>query len=127
MSTPDTFEVVEDSDASVAELLVIAGDLVEWVGGRIEHLMIGRDSVGVHVSCQRDAEHLARILSLGVVTDFPPEDGSRGFTVWSSGPWAGPRFSVACAAAVLARPVRAFPPCEPWWLDCDDGLASVVA
>ena len=114
--------VVEDG--SVRELLQIAGDLVEWIDARIDCLTVGRDSVCLHVTSQADAELLARMLSLGIVTEHPDEDGARGFTVWSSGVWDGPRFSVTCAADVLVRPVRAFPPCGPWWLNLDDGTGA---
>jgi len=124
MSAAVTGEVVERSDASIVELLSIAADLVEWVGGRVSYVAVGCSSVGVHVDSQADAEHLARILALGTVTDFPADADGHGFTVWSADGWPGPRFAVHCAAE-LVRPVRAFPPVEPWWLSLgDDGAEA---
>jgi len=101
-----------------AELLQVAGDLVEWVGGRVGYLALGRTCVSVHVDSKADAEHLARLLSLGEVTEYPPEDHARGFTVWSSMSGVEPRFAVHYSGE-LVRPVRAFPPTEPWWGDLD--------
>ncbi|WP_159795425.1 hypothetical protein [Puerhibacterium puerhi] len=123
MSAALTGEIVERSDASMAELLTIASDLVEWVGGRATYVAIGSNSVGVHVRTQADAELLARLLSLGSVTDYPPDAGSHGFTVWASEWGPGLRISVYCAAD-LVRPVRAFPPAEPWFDLDDDGAEA---
>ncbi|MCZ2260984.1 hypothetical protein [Isoptericola sp. QY 916] len=102
-----------------AELLQVAGDLVEWVGGRVGYLALGRTCVSVHVDSQADAEHLARLLSLGEVTEYPPEEHAQGFTVWSSMSGVEPRFAVHYSGE-LVRPVRVFPPVEPWWDEPDD-------
>lgn len=127
MSAPVTGEVVEREDASIGELMEIASDLVAWVDGRVSSIDVGLNHVGVRGESQDDAELLARMLSLGTVTDFPPEAGSRPFTVWSSGSWPGIQFSVFCSAE-LVRPVRAFPPVEPWWLAFhDSGVDGVGA
>ncbi|MGF0115457.1 hypothetical protein ACQFYA_03910 [Promicromonospora sp. Marseille-Q5078] len=108
-----------------AELLQVAGDLIEWVGGRVAYLALGRTTVSVHVDCQADAEHLARLLSLGEVTDYPPEEHARGFTVWSSMPGVEPRFAVHYGGDLVC-PVRAFPPTEPWWHDLEAGFDDGV-
>ena len=97
-----------------AELLQVAGDLVEWVEGRVAYLAVGLTSVSVHVTTQADAEHLARLLSLGTVTDLPPDESGHGFMVWTSEPGYEPRYAVHCSGD-LVRPVRAFPSTEPWW------------
>ncbi|QAY69239.1 hypothetical protein [Xylanimonas protaetiae] len=120
MSAAITGEIVEREDASIRELMEIACDLVSWVDGRVSSVDVGHNHVGVHVETQDDAERLARMLSLGTVTDFPPEAGSHAFTVWSSNSGPGVQFSVFCLAE-LVRPVRAFPPAEPWWLGFYDG------
>ncbi|PFG44565.1 hypothetical protein ATJ88_3293 [Isoptericola jiangsuensis] len=117
---------VPDVGFAPVELLQVAGDLVDWVDGRFTYLALSRTAISVHVDAQADAEHLARLLCLGDVTDYPPEDHARGFTVWSSPAGATPAFAVCCAAD-LTRPVRSFPAVEPWWDDLDGSAGTEAA
>ncbi|GAB6938178.1 hypothetical protein ACQP60_14535 [Isoptericola variabilis] len=126
MSAAITGEVVEREYASIRELMEIASDLVSWIDGRISSVDLGHNHVGVHVEAQDDAERLARMLSLGTVTDFPPEAGSPAFSVWTSGVGPGVQFSVYCSGE-LVRPVRAFPPVESWWHGFYDGGVGTEA
>ncbi|WP_129782886.1 hypothetical protein [Promicromonospora panici] len=95
---------------STGELLTVAADVVAMVNGRASYVTISdTGAIAVHVECQADAEHLARLLRLGHVEDFSASDERDGFSSWSGQSWTGVRFSVMCPLIGQARPVRAFP------------------
>lgn len=96
---------------SAAELLTIAADVVAMVNDRTSYVTVSTSTneVGVHVGCQADAEHLARLLRLGRVRDFPAGESHAGFTVWEGRSWPSVQFSVMCPLEGQVRPVRAFP------------------
>lgn len=115
---------------STGELLTVAADVVAMVKGRASYVTVSDTGlVSVRVEYQADAEHLARLLGLGTVHDFPDSDGHGGFSTWDGESWTGVRFSVMCPLMGQVRPVRAFPvrPGEFEQLDAPVPYALAVA
>jgi hypothetical protein len=116
---------------SAGELLTVAADVVAMVNDRTSYVTVSTSAseVTVHVECQADAEHLARLLRLGRVRDFAASDGHSGFTVWEGRSWPSVKVSVMCPLDGQIRPVRAFPerPGEFEHLDAPVPYALAVA
>ncbi|MFI6426038.1 hypothetical protein [Promicromonospora sp. NPDC050880] len=90
--------------------MTVAADVVAMVNDRATYVAVSdTGSIAVHVECQADAEHLARLLRLGHVDDFAAREEHGGFSSWSGRSWTGVRFTVLCPLSGQVRPVRAFP------------------
>ena len=98
----------EEVGPTVAELLMMAADIVAMVEGRADWVCLGGGRVSVHVGRQADAEYLAWRLGLGDVADYEPIGPSPALAVWSGGERPEPGFKIFCTGE-LVRPVRAFP------------------
>lgn len=118
-------EIVDAPGPTMAELLIMATDIVAMVDGRIAHVGIGQGVISVHVDEQAAAEYLALRLCLGRVREYPDNEHGRGsFVVWSGGSFPEAEYRVFYGGEIRGG-LRVFPYGEPLAVVEHDRIGAV--
>lgn len=109
----EELEIVDAPGPTIAELLIMATDIVAMVDGKVAHIGIGQGVISVYVSEQAAAEYLALRLSLGHIREYLDDGHGRGsFVVWSGGAFPEAEYRVLYGGEVRGG-LRVFPNGEP--------------